>query len=97
MGPSVKHQTILLAESGNQNCNSLELVLERLFVVLYYRLSKQTFLAMNNGLIAAWPAFETILANTRFFSSGMNLVPRVTLTVGVQTTLGTREVNIMEQ
>ncbi|KAJ7076887.1 glucosamine-6-phosphate isomerase [Mycena belliarum] len=40
-------------------------------------------------------AFETILANARFFNNDINLVPRMALTVGVATVLDSREVVVV--
>ncbi|KAL6705742.1 Glucosamine-6-phosphate isomerase (Glucosamine-6-phosphate deaminase) (GNPDA) (GlcN6P deaminase) [Coniothyrium glycines] len=40
-------------------------------------------------------AYDTILANSRFFGNDLNQVPRMALTVGVQTVLDAREVVII--
>ncbi|KAH8697641.1 putative glucosamine-6-phosphate isomerase [Talaromyces proteolyticus] len=40
-------------------------------------------------------AYETIVANARFFNGDLNLVPRMALTVGVQTIMEAREVIII--
>ncbi|KAI8936875.1 Glucosamine-6-phosphate isomerase 1 [Plenodomus lindquistii] len=40
-------------------------------------------------------AYDTILANSRFFGNNLDLVPRMALTVGVQTVLDAREVVIV--
>lgn len=40
-------------------------------------------------------AYDTILANARFFNNDISLVPRMALTVGVQTVLDSREVVIV--
>jgi glucosamine-6-phosphate deaminase len=40
-------------------------------------------------------AYETILANARFFNGDLNSVPRMALTVGVQTIMEAREVIIL--
>ncbi|RHZ53576.1 uncharacterized protein CDV56_105548 [Aspergillus thermomutatus] len=40
-------------------------------------------------------AYETIIANARFFAGDMNAVPRMALTVGVQTIMEAREVVIV--
>ena len=40
-------------------------------------------------------AYETMLANARFFNGDMNLVPRMALTVGVQTIMDAKEVVII--
>ncbi|KAK3998357.1 glucosamine-6-phosphate isomerase 1 [Cladorrhinum sp. PSN332] len=40
-------------------------------------------------------AYDTILANSRFFGDNPGLVPKMALTVGVQTVLGAREVVVM--
>ena len=40
-------------------------------------------------------AYDTILANSRFFNNDLNAVPRMALTVGVQTVLDSREVVIV--
>ena len=37
-------------------------------------------------------AYETILDNCRFFNNDLSLVPRMALTVGVQTVMEAREV-----
>jgi glucosamine-6-phosphate deaminase len=40
-------------------------------------------------------AYDTILANSRFFDNDVNKVPRMALTVGVQTVLEAREVVVI--
>ncbi|CRG84305.1 glucosamine-6-phosphate deaminase [Talaromyces islandicus] len=40
-------------------------------------------------------AYETVLANSRFFNGDLNSVPRMALTVGVQTIMDAREVIIL--
>ena len=40
-------------------------------------------------------AYDTILANARFFDNDISLVPRMALTVGVQTILSAREILIV--
>lgn len=40
-------------------------------------------------------AYETMLANSRFFNSDLNSVPRMALTIGVQTIMEAREVIIL--
>ncbi|KAF9894198.1 hypothetical protein FE257_007700 [Aspergillus nanangensis] len=40
-------------------------------------------------------AYDTILANSRFFGNDVNLVPRMALTVGIQTIMEAREVVIV--
>jgi glucosamine-6-phosphate deaminase len=40
-------------------------------------------------------AYETILANSRFFGNDLNKVPKMALTVGVQTVLEAREVVVV--
>jgi glucosamine-6-phosphate deaminase len=40
-------------------------------------------------------AYDTILANARFFNNDISLVPRMALTVGVKTVLDSREVVVI--
>lgn len=40
-------------------------------------------------------AYDTILANSRFFGNDLDLVPKMALTVGVQTVLDAREVVVI--
>ena len=40
-------------------------------------------------------AYDTILANSRFFSNDLNQVPKMALTVGVQTILEAREIVVI--